>query len=211
MEKHFAENTEIPNEIKTNEKYKEHIFNKNPQMCDILNYINNNVPSGDIVLLCNGNYQIGDSDEWNNIVLSPNEALCLSSKYKYIGDENTQNNENCLFASKNFSMCDDFAEETRVTFYNALHHHAFLFTVPLSDELVFDEFYFFNEKNVNKLINHLFVHAMNYNMRNISCLNSVVLFNDKKNNYQDIEKYNLSLTNELNIEFNVSNYLVFAE
>jgi hypothetical protein len=81
----------------------------------------------------------------------------------------------------------------------------------LSDELVFDEFYFFNEKNVNKLINHLFVHAMNYNMRNISCLNSVVLFNDKKNNYQDIEKYNLSLTNELNIEFNVSNYLVFAE
>ncbi|ATZ80596.1 hypothetical protein BMW23_0549 [Bodo saltans virus] len=209
MEKNVMEYMKIPNEIINNDKYHQHLFDEKIRMCDILEYIQNNISEGEIVLLCNGNYQIGDSEEWNNISLSQNQAYCLSSSYKYIGSKQIENNK-FIFAEPDFSQYDNFVDEVRESFYTSVYHHAFLFKAPL-DCIIFDEFYFFNTKCTNRILNHLLKNAINYETLNIEALDSFMLYNDEKINYQSYDKYNTNLINELNINSNITNYLIFSQ
>lgn len=197
MQKTYFDKITIPDDIKTHEKYTEQVYDEKLELCDIYEYINSNINEGDTVLLCNGNYCIGDSEEWDFIDLDNNEAYCLSSVYKYVGADKIM--ENKYPFADDLLVGTDIAESALNVLYGGLLHHAFMFNAPL-ECMIFDEFNFFNTKGVNKIMNHLFKVAGEYDLTNPSVLNSYVLYNDENNNYQDIDNDCNELINAMNID-----------
>jgi hypothetical protein len=195
MTKQSHENIAIPENIKSHEKYVETVFDKNIQMCDIYEYINENIDEDEIVLLCNGNYCVGD---WNNIELEHKEAFCLSSNYKYIGTDDVKLDK-YPFPDESLVKNKDMVEEARQMLYSGLSHHAFMFRGPM-ECLLFDEFDFFNTVGVNKLMNHLLKNAGEYDIKNPHQYNSEVLYDNIETNYQDVSDHNLELEKALRID-----------
>ena len=196
------ENITIPENIKSHEKYTETVFDKNIQMCDIYEYINENIDENDIVLLCNGNYCIGD---WENIEIDDKEAFCLSSNYKYIGTSDIEL-EKYPFPDETLLLNKNMVEEAKVMMYYGLSHHAFMFRAPM-ECLLFDEFDFFNTVGVNKLMNHLLKNAGEYDIKNPHQYDSEVLYDNIETNYQNTCDDNLELNKSLNID--MIKYILF--
>jgi hypothetical protein len=191
MEKEDSENIEIPPNIKNNKKYLEKIFDNKIKYKDIEEYIKENIPENEIVLLCNGNFLIKDSESWENITIANNEVYCMSSLYKHIDHENEDgflfSNPETNFYKFHFEKIHgtkdtEDCENKKKSIYLALNHFAYIFKQPVL-ELWENDFEYFNVSDANKMMN-LLLKDSGYERKNPAGFESNILFDNEKTNYQ---------------------------